>query len=102
MAFQIKYVLAELYIFLLFYLFFNLCGWINNISETRSKVCPHLNYLISWLIDVLLNLEGNFGNVTLVIRYTWKSSVSTKSLQMVTAAMKLKDAFSLEEKLWQT
>ena len=25
-----------------------------------------------------------------------------KSLQMVTAAMKLKDAFSLEEKLWQT
>ena len=25
-----------------------------------------------------------------------------KSLQMVTTAMKLKDAFSLEEKLWQT
>ena len=25
-----------------------------------------------------------------------------KSLQMVTAAMKLKDAYSLEEKLWQT
>ena len=25
-----------------------------------------------------------------------------KSLQMVTAAMKLKDAFSLEEKLWPT
>ena len=25
---------------------------------------------------------------------------ATKSLQMVTAAMKLKDAFSLEEKLW--
>ena len=25
-----------------------------------------------------------------------------KSLQMVTAAMKLKDTFSLEEKLWQT
>ena len=25
-----------------------------------------------------------------------------KSLQMVTAAMKLKDAWSLEEKLWQT
>ena len=25
-----------------------------------------------------------------------------KSLQMVTAAMKLKDACSLEEKLWQT
>ena len=26
----------------------------------------------------------------------------SKSLQMVTAAMKLKDAFSLEEKLWPT
>ena len=29
-------------------------------------------------------------------------SWATKSLQMVTAAMKLKDACSLEEKLWQT
>ena len=27
---------------------------------------------------------------------------ATKSLQMVTAAMKLKDASSLEEKLWPT
>ena len=29
-------------------------------------------------------------------------SWAPKSLQMVTAAMKLKDTFSLEEKLWQT
>ena len=29
-------------------------------------------------------------------------SWAPKSLQMVTAAMKLKDAFSLEEKLWHT
>ena len=29
-------------------------------------------------------------------------SWAPKSLQMVTAAMKLKDACSLEEKLWQT
>ena len=29
-------------------------------------------------------------------------SWAPKSLQMVTAAMKLKDAFSLEEKLWPT
>ena len=28
--------------------------------------------------------------------------LAPKSLQMVTAAMKLKDACSLEEKLWQT
>ena len=30
------------------------------------------------------------------------SSWAPKSLQMVTAAKKLKDAWSLEEKLWQT
>ena len=30
------------------------------------------------------------------------SSWAPKSLQMVTAAMKLKDAYSLEEKLWPT
>ena len=29
-------------------------------------------------------------------------SWAPKSLQMVTAAMKLKDVYSLEEKLWQT
>ena len=28
--------------------------------------------------------------------------LGSKSLQMVTDAMKLKEAFSLEEKLWQT
>ena len=32
------------------------------------------------------------------ILFSW----APKSLQMVTAAMKLKDACSLEEKLWQT
>ena len=32
------------------------------------------------------------------IRLSW----ALKSLQMVTAAMKLKDAYSLEEKLWQS
>ena len=34
----------------------------------------------------------------------WQSlfSWAPKSLQMVTAAMKLKDAYSLEGKLWQT
>ena len=35
---------------------------------------------------------------------TWQTLFlgAPKSLQMVTAAMKLKDACSLEEKLWQT
>ena len=37
-------------------------------------------------------------------RKQWQTLFSSapKSLQMVTAAMKLKDACSLEEKLWQT
>ena len=39
---------------------------------------------------------GNNGNSE---RYYFGGS---KSLQMVTAAMKLKDAYSLEEKLWPT
>ena len=33
---------------------------------------------------------------------TDSSSWALKSLQMVTAAMKFKDAYSLEEKLWPT
>ena len=32
------------------------------------------------------------------VTFSW----APKSLQIVTAATKLKDAFSLEEKLWQT
>ena len=35
---------------------------------------------------------------SVAILFSW----APKSLQMVTAAMKLKDACSLEEKLWQT
>ena len=33
------------------------------------------------------------------LQYFWASLVAPKSLQMVTAAMKLKDAYSLEAKL---
>ena len=32
----------------------------------------------------------------------WQAWGAPKSLQMVTAAMKLKDTYSLEEKLWPT
>ena len=42
------------------------------------------------------NRWGNSGNS--VRLYFW----APKSLQMVIAAMKLKDAYSLEEKLWPT
>ena len=34
--------------------------------------------------------------------FIFGGEVSPKSLQMVTAAMKLKDAYYLEEKLWPT
>ena len=36
------------------------------------------------------------------LEVVWLTSVSPKSLQMVTAAMKLKDAYSLGENLWPT
>ena len=48
--------------------------------------------ITSWEID-----GGNSGNS--VRLYFWGAP---KSLQMVIAAMKLKDAYSLEEKLWPT
>ena len=45
----------------------------------------------SWKVD-----GGNNGNWRTLFSWT------PKSLQMMTTAMKLKDACSLEEKLWQT
>ena len=36
------------------------------------------------------------------VRHDWVTELNWKSLQMVIAAMKLKDACSLEEKLWPT
>ena len=47
--------------------------------------------ITSWQID-----EKTMGTVETL--FSWAG----KSLQMETAAMKLKDAHSLEEKLWQT
>ena len=48
--------------------------------------------IISWQID------GETVETVSVPLFFW----APKSLQMVTAAMKLKDAYSLEEKLWPT
>ena len=36
------------------------------------------------------------------VGHNWATELNCKSLQMVTAAMKLKDPYSLEEKLWPT
>ena len=50
-----------------------------------------------WSHYFMANRWGNSGNS--VRFYFWGAP---KSLQMVTAAMKLKDAYSLEGKLWPT
>ena len=59
-----------------------------NIQETKIMAsCP----ITSWQINGEKNGNGNR-------LFTW----APKSLQTVTAAMKLKDVCSLEDKLWQT
>ena len=70
------------------------------VKEENEKVGLKLNIqkmkimasgpITSWLID------GE--TVDTVSDFLW----APKALQMVTAAMNLKDACSLEEKLWQT
>ena len=64
-------------------------GLKHNIQKTRIMASGPIN---SWEID-----GGNSWNS--VRLYFWGAP---KSLQMVTAAMKLKDAYSLQEKLWPT
>ena len=58
-----------------------------NIQKTNFKASGPIT---SWQID------GESGNSEILFSWT------PKLLQMVTAAMKLKDACSLEEKLWPT
>ena len=63
-----------------------------NIQKTKIMAFSHDQFMItSWQIDgeTMKQWETLF----------WGAS---KSLQMVTAAMKLKDAYSLEGKLWPT
>ena len=58
-----------------------------NIQKTKIMACGPIT---SWQIDgeTVEKVTFYFGGL--------------KSLQMVTVAMKLKDAYSLEEKLWLT
>ena len=50
----------------------------------------------NWLKLKIQNMEKEWKQWGTL--FSW----APKSLQMVTAAMKIKDAWSLEEKLWQT
>ena len=59
-----------------------------NIQKTKLRAYGHI---LSWQID------GETVE-TVAALFFW----APKSLQMVTAAMKLKDAYSLEGKLWPT
>ena len=59
-----------------------------NIQKTKIMASGHS---CSWQTDA-----ETMGTVTTLF------CGASKSLQMVTAAMKLKDAYSLEEKLWPT
>ena len=61
-------------------------GLKQNIQNTRMMASSPIT---SWQID---------GETVADFLYFW----APKSLQMVTAAMKLKDAYSWEEKLWPT
>ena len=47
---------------------------------------------------ILWQIDGETTETVTDFLFSW----APKSLQMVTAAMKLKGAYSLEEKLWQT
>ena len=62
-----------------------------NIQKTKTMASSPIT---SWQID------GE--TMETVTDFIVCQTITPKSLQMVTAAMKLKDAYSLEEKLWPT
>ena len=67
------------------------------VKEESEKVGLKLNIQKTKILDPVPNRWGNSGNS---VRLYFLGA--PKSLQMVTAAMKLKDAYSLEGKLWPT
>ena len=71
------------------------------VKEESEKVGLKLNIQKTKIMHLVPSLHGKY------IGKQWKQWKTLffwapKSLQMVTAAMKLKDAYSLEEKLWPT
>ena len=70
------------------------------VKEKSEKAGLKLN--INWIMASVPTTSWNVDEETIEtvtdIIYSW----APKSLQLVTAAMKLKDACSLEEKLWPT
>ena len=66
---------------------------INNLNIQKTKIMTS-GPITSWEID------GE--TVETVSDFIFFGGGAPKSLQMVTAAMKLKDTYSLEQKLWPT
>ena len=70
------------------------------VKEESEKVGLKLNIQKTKIMVSVQSLHGKW------MKKQWKQRLSfwgaPKSLQMVTAAMKLKDICSLEEKLWLT
>ena len=68
-----------------------------NVSTVNHAFCKEWGVYIAWHLVpsiVMANRRGKTGSSDIL--FSW----APKSLQMVTATMKLKDACSLEEKLW--
>ena len=77
-----------------------LSDWTMNVKEESEKVGLKLNIQKTKIISSspITSWQIDGETVETVTDY----SGAPKSLQMVTAAVKLKDACSLEEKLWPT
>ena len=68
------------------------------VKEEREKVSWKLNIQKTTIMASISITSWQIDGETVADFIFWAS----KSLQMVTAAMKLKDAYSLEGKLWPT
>ena len=68
------------------------------VKEESEKVVLKLNIQKTKIMASSPITSWQIDGETCQTLFFW----APKSLQMVTAAMKLKDAFSLEENLWQT
>ena len=72
-------------------------GWKLNIQKTKIMAS---GLITLWEIDG--ETVETVSDFIYLFIYLFFFFLAPKSLQMVTAAMKLKDAYSLEEKLWPT
>ena len=78
---------------------------ISNVAMDIGVHAPFQIIMFSWKIMAsgpITSWEIDGETVETVSDFFFWGGGAPKSLQMVTAAMKLKDAYSLEEKLWPT